>query len=203
MNSPTHTLMAMAVFSKSGHPKRNLAVLIGSIIPDAFIYVAWIWLTFIKGESQSRIWDEIYFEEPMQLLASFFNSIPIYTALALIGYVMWRAKDRAGMGAYLLMFFALAALLHIAFDFPVHNHDAYAHFWPIHDWRFISPFSYYEQDHHSGIVSLVELLLVLGSITILWRRFPKRWIRGLLLFFAALYILAQLAFRLAPLFISS
>jgi len=97
--------MAMAVFSKSGHPKRNLAVLIGSIIPDAFIYVAWIWLTFIKGESQSRIWDEIYFEEPMQLLASFFNSIPIYTALALIGYVMWRAKDRAGMGAYLLMFF--------------------------------------------------------------------------------------------------
>jgi len=87
--------------------------------------------------------------------------------------------------------------------FPVHNHDAYAHFWPIHDWRFISPLSYYEQDHHSGIVSLVELFLVLGSITILWRRFPKRWIRGLLLFFAALYILAQIAFRLAPLLISS
>jgi len=186
MNSPTHTLLAMAAFSKQGDKRRNWAVFIGSIIPDLFIYVAWVWLTFVKGESRSRIWDEIYFEEPMQLVASVFNSVPIYIALALTGYIF-----RAKIWGKLLMFFAFAALLHIAFDFPVHNHDAYAHFWPFTDWRFISPFSYYEVEHHAGVVSLVEAVLGLSAIWILWQRFPKRWVKIVLGFFGLLYVVGQ------------
>ena len=198
MNSPTHTLMAMAAFSKKGQPLRNWAVFIGSLIPDAFIYFAWVWLTFIKGESQRRIWDEIYFQAPMQLTASIFNSVPLYALLGFIGYVMWRAKDRWAPYALLLLVFALAALLHITFDFPVHNHDAYAHFWPISEWRFISPLSYYEREHHAGFVGVVGCLLALGAIYVLWKRFPAKWVRRVLILFGSLYLLLQLAFWLGP-----
>jgi len=187
MNSPTHTLLAMAAFAKKGERRRNWAVFIGSVIPDAFIYIGWVWLTFVKGESQRRIWDEIYFDAPMQLVASIFNSLPLYAGLAWAGY-MFRAK----IWGKLLMFFALAALLHIAFDFPVHNHDAYAHFWPISAWRFISPFSYYETEHHSAVVSVIEALMAFGAIAILWRRFPRLWVKAVLSLLAVCYVLMQL-----------
>lgn len=193
MNSPTHTLLALAVLSKNGLPARNRAIFLGSLIPDAFIYIGWVWLTFIRKEPQERIWNEIYFDAPMQLVASIFNSVPIYAALALAGYFL--IKSRWGL---MLSFFALAALLHIATDFPVHNHDAYAHFWPLSDWRFISPFSYYEQDHHGRLVSLIETVIALICIAVLWRRFPKRWVRFVLGFFALLYIALQILIRLAP-----
>lgn len=162
----------------------------GSLIPDAFIYVCWVWLTFVKGESQRRIWDEIYFDAPMQLTASIFNSVPLYIGLATLGYIF-----RKALWAKVVMFFALAALIHIAFDFPVHSDDAYAHFWPISDWRFFSPFSYWDPHHHSHIVSVVEALTGLGAIFILWKRFPKKWVQVTLLILGMLYA-AMVIFRL-------
>ena len=179
--------MALAALSKKGHSKRNWAVFIGSIIPDAFIYVCWTWLTFVKNEPQNRIWSEIYFEPPMQLTASLFNSIPIYIGLALLGW-----SFRAKLWAKGLMFFAVAALIHIAFDFPVHNDDAYAHFWPFSDWKFISPISYWDPHHHSGIVSIIESIIAIGAITILWLRFPQKWaqltLAGLGMLYASLIV---------------
>ena len=144
MNSPTHCLVAMALLSRKDDTPRNWAVLAGSVIPDAFIYLGWSWLTFVAGESQERIWNEIYFDAPMQLVASIFNSIPLYIGLALIG---WTA--RAQRWGLFLMVGALAALSHIALDFPVHNHDAMRISGPVTDWRFISPLSYWEADHHA------------------------------------------------------
>lgn len=175
MMSQTHTLIALAALSKKGDTKRNWAVFIGSIIPDAFIYVCWTWLTFIKGESQDRIWNEIYFAPPMQLTASIFNPVLIYAALAMLGWVY-----RKALWAKLLMFFALAALIHIAFDAPVHNDDAYAYFWPVSDWKYISPLSYWDVDHHAGWVSIIEAFIGIGAIAILWQRFSKRWVQILL-----------------------
>ena len=168
MQSPTHTLLALALLSKKGDKKRNWAVFLGSIIPDAAIYIWAPYQRFVNGESWQKIWRELYFQEPMQNLIAYFNSIPIYGALAVIGYVM-----RAKTWGKVLLFFALAALTHMATDLPVHNHDAYRHFWPLSDWRFISPFSYYERDHHAGVVSLIEAAIAVISMVVLWRRFPK------------------------------
>ncbi len=193
MNSPTHSLIALAVLSKKDDTKRNWWVFAGSLIPDAFIYVCWVWLTFAKGESQARIWDDIYFDAPMQLTASLFNSIPIYFGLAAIGF--WQ---RTKIWGKLLLVFALAALIHIAFDFPVHGHDAYAHFWPFTDWKFHSPFSYWEVDHHARWVSLIEAVIGLTAIYILWQRFPRVWVRGLLGGLVMLYLIGQVMMQLAP-----
>lgn len=183
----------MALLSKRGHSKRNWAVFMGSVIPDIAIYLWYPYQSFIKGESGRRIWNELYFEPPMQNLIALFNSIPIYAVMFLIGFF---ARGRL-WGKCLLMF-ALAALIHMATDLPVHAHDAYRHFWPLSDWRFFSPFSYYEADHHAGWVSLIEAVIALTSIFVLWRRFPKRWVKTLLGVLAVLYIALQVVMRLAP-----
>ena len=142
------------------------------VYPWVSIYVCWVWLTFIRGEPQQKIWDEIYFNPPMQLTAAIFNSVPIYATLAFIG-----ALYRKTVWGLLLLFFALAALIHIALDFPVHGHDAYAHFWPITDWKFHSPISYWEVDHHANWVGLIEVFFCLGAIYVLWNRFAQLWVR--------------------------
>jgi hypothetical protein len=197
MNSPTHSLLALALLSKRGRTRRNWAVFIGSILPDLAIYLWTPYQMFIKGESQRRIWDELYFEPPMQTLIALFNSIPIYAALAAFGF--WAQKTASGKTwGRVMLFFALAALIHMATDLPVHGHDAYRHFWPLSDWRFFSPLSYWEADHHAGWVSLIEAALALGAIFVLWRRFPKLWARLTLGTLAALYVALQVVMRLAP-----
>ncbi len=193
MNSPTHALIALALLSRNDKPLQNRAVFIGSLIPDAFIYICWAWLTFVGKQPQSKIWNEIYFDAPMQLTASVFNSVPLYASLALAAYFFIKSKWKIPM-----ICFALAALIHIAFDFPVHNHDAYAHFWPFSDWKFYSPLSYYEADHHAAWVSLFEMAIALISIIVLWRRFPKTWVKIILGSFAALYFAVQVMIRVAP-----
>lgn len=139
------------------------------------------------------MWRVLYFEPPMQNLIAWFNSIPIYGALAAIGY-MARGKT----WGKLMLFFALAALIHMATDLPVHAEDAYRHFWPISDWRFISPLSYWDGDHHSGWVSRAEGLLALGCIAVLWKRFPWRYVKALLSLLVVFYLLILLAPILIP-----
>ena len=129
----------------------------------------------------------------MQLTASLFNSIPIYLMLAVIGF--WQ---KAKIWGALLLIFALAALIHIAFDFPVHGHDAYAHFWPLTEWKFHSPFSYWEAHLHGRWVSLIEAIIAMIAIGILWRRFDKIWVRIVLGLLALLYIALQMRMQLAP-----
>ena len=192
MNSPTHSLLALALLSKAGDSRRNWAVFIGSIVPDIIIYIWAPYQSWIKGESGQHIWNELYFQAPMQNLIAYFNSIPIYAVLAIAGYLA-----RRHIWGKFMLFFALAALIHMATDIPVHGHDAYRHFWPLSDWRFHSPFSYYEADLHARWVNLVEALLGLIAIALLWLRFPKLWVRIMLSALAAIYILVQIFLWLA------
>ena len=189
MNSPTHSLIALAALAKQGQSRRNWAVFLGALIPDAVIYLWAPYQAFIKQESWPEIWNTLYFEPPMQNLIAYVNSVPIYGALGIAGYL-----GRGKLWGQLCLVFSLAALLHIAFDLPVHNHDAYRHFWPLSDWRFYSPLSYYETAHHARWVSLVEAGIAAVCIVVLWRRFAQRWVKVVLSALALLYVLVQFVF---------
>jgi len=188
MNSPTHSLIALTVLSKKEDTTRNWAIFLGSIIPDAVIYLWAPYQAFIRHRSWPDIWNTLYFEAPMQNLIAYVNSIPIYALLATVGFVF-----RVRLWGKLCLFFSLAALLHIAFDLPVHNHDAYRHFWPLSDWRFYSPLSYYETTHHARWVSLAEAAIAGFCIVVLWRRFAQRWVKLVLTVLAFAYISIQFA----------
>ncbi len=198
MNSPTHTLLALALLSKKGEAKRNWAVLVGSVIPDLVIYLWAPYQSLVNGVSGQDMWGELYFQAPMQNLIAYFNSIPIYFSLALLGWVM-----RAKLWGQILLFFALAALIHMMTDLPVHADDAYRHFWPLTDWRFHSPISYWDIDYHSKWVSAIEAVVGLICIVVLWRRFPKLWVKAILGLLAIFYLLLPLAMMIAQIHIPS
>lgn len=198
MNSPTHALVALALLSKREAPKRNWAIFAGAALPDLAIFLWAPYQRFVNGVSGEEMWRELYFAPPMQNLIAYFNSIPIYGALALAGYV-WRKT----VWGQLLLVFALAALIHMALDLPVHAHDAYRHFWPFSEWRFDSPLSYYERDHHGRRVALAEAMIGFTCIAVLWRRFPKLWVKIALGLCALFYVGLTLAMQLAAINIAS
>lgn len=192
MNTPTHALIALAAFSKSGDRPRNLWVLAGALIPDLAIFLWAPWQRWGLGRDWGTIWDQHYFEGPMQTLIALFNSVPIYAAIFALAW--WQRRTRWGVW---VMVFSLAALLHIGLDAPVHGHDAYQHFWPLSDWRFYSPVSYWEVDLHARWIALIEAAIVLISATVLWRRFPKLINKIILAILVALTLLGALALQLA------
>lgn len=202
MNTPTHTLLALALLSekahplsKNGHRKRNLAVFFGSLIPDLAIFVWAPYQRLVNGISGDVLWNKLYFLPPMQNLIAWFNSVPIYAALALIGFITFSKT-----WGKLLFFFALAALIHMATDFPIHADDAYRHFWPLSDWRFVSPLSYWDNNHHAPWIRLIEAGVAGICIAVLWYRFPKRWVK-ITLFLLSLFYGLLVTFSIFPMII--
>ena len=191
MNTPTHLLIGAAVLARKGDDKgarwRNWAILAGALLPDAAIFILFGWARIVQGASEQELWSKIYWSAPWQSLMAIFNSAPLYTAVVLIG-VAARQTWLALIG--------LAALLHLAFDLPFHHDDAHAHFWPFTDWRFRSPLSYWDDNHHGDWVSLAEIALSIGLIWFLWQRFEVRTVRIALVVALASYVAVPLYFNL-------
>lgn len=184
MITSTHALLSLAVLSKRGEKAKNWSVLAGALIPDLAIFLWAPYQKFINGVSGEEMWRVLYFEPPMQNLIAWFNSIPIYAALAAIGFAA-----RGKTWGSLMLAFALAALIHIATDMPVHAADAYRHFWPLSDWRFYSPFSYWDHNHHANWVGKFDIAIALISAAVLWARFPRRPVKITLSIISAFYML--------------
>ena len=174
MNTTTHALIGLALLGRRGRPIRNRWVLFGSLLPDIAIFIWGAWHMLVLRTDPELLWGTLYFEPFMQGVIAPINSIPVFVALAAIG--AWQRRRRWGM---LLLLASLAALIHIAFDLPVHSEDAYRHFWPLSDWRYNSPLSYWNSEDNARLVVGVEALIAALCGVVLWRRFPHRWKRVL------------------------
>ncbi|MEM6381749.1 MAG: cobalamin biosynthesis protein CobQ [Pseudomonadota bacterium] len=192
MNTQTHFLVAAALFARPNAPRRNIAWAVGAFLPDLAIFGLFAW-ALVTGTPQNELWSRIYFSEPMLTLTAIANSAPLYVAIALLGW-FW-AQARAGKSVDTLpalTVLGLAALSHLAGDLPVHVDDAHPHFWPLTDWRFRSPISYWDGNHYGREFSLFEALLGIGLAVFLWRRFASIWFRALLALCIAAYLIVPL-----------
>ncbi|MEO9968703.1 MAG: cobalamin biosynthesis protein CobQ, partial [Hyphomonadaceae bacterium] len=150
MMTQTHLLIAAALLNRPGHKKRNIAVLTGALIPDAAIYLLFVY-GMITGIPQQTLWRETYWLDSWQYWVTAGNSLPLYLALLIAALFIAAPKDGRPRWQSLPALFAIAAITHLAGDFPVHSDDAHIHFWPFTEWRFNSPVSYWDRDHHAGI----------------------------------------------------
>jgi hypothetical protein len=153
MNTPAHVAASLFLWRKEPGWSGAAAVTIGAIIPDAPMFGFYAYQK-LSGQSENEIWTHLYFDEQWQLLFDFFNSIPIFLALIAVFYI-------AGFrwGALL----AGSALLHLFCDFPLHHDDAHRHFLPFISWRFESPVSYWDPNHHGRMVMWLELGLATAA----------------------------------------
>ncbi len=203
MNTQTHILLAATLLAKPGRPVRNAAVITGGLVPDLSIFVMWV-SAKLAETPEALIWRDLYWQPEWQSAAAVTNSLPLYLALAIAA---------VGLGARLnplappadappdpfdmsrgfdwrvaILAFALAAIVHVATDFPVHVFDGHPAFWPFSAWIFQSPVSYWDPRYFGDYVSFIELALAATLIAILWRRFSSPAIRSALVLVAVSYV---------------
>ncbi|WP_339947097.1 cobalamin biosynthesis protein CobQ [uncultured Albimonas sp.] len=182
MNTPAHLIFAAAAFARpaaagpegAAARRRNLAALAGGLAPDLALFLLVAWARWGLGHDLHQVFREDYVSPLWQGIFRIDNSIPLWAALGAAG----------------LAIFAGAALLHLAFDLPLHHSDARPHFWPLSDWVFRSPLSYWNPARHGTAVALAEGAACLALGALLWRRFRGAWVRAA--------IVAALAVEAAP-----
>ncbi|WP_375254951.1 cobalamin biosynthesis protein CobQ [Yoonia sp.] len=172
MNTPAHLIFGMTAFGKAEKPAITGAALAGSLIPDLSLYFLAGWHLFVLGTLPEIVFGQLYFSDAWQSLFRIDNSI-----------ILWGIAF--GLGAMLRAPVAIAlcsaALLHLGFDFLLHNDDGRAHFWPRTNWIFQSPVSYWDPEHYGNIVRSIETALVIFFCGALWRRHVGRLMRALVL----------------------
>lgn len=164
MNTPAHIMMGVALCARRDVRYSGPAAAFGSLLPDLSLYLLAGVSLFVLNIPAQVVFGELYFSPTWQAIFAVDNSF-IFWGAALIGALL---KNRP-----LVVAFASAGLLHLVFDFPLHHDDARRHFWPISDWRFESPFSYWDSAHHAGMVAPVGLLIVLISAIVILRRWQS------------------------------
>ena len=180
MNTPAHLIFGLAAFGKPGMPLVILAALLGALLPDLSLYLLAGFELFIRGTDPNIVFGEMYFSDTWQTVFAIDNSFIVWGVVLGIGLMLRSAP---------LVALAGAALLHIAFDFPLHNDDGRAHFWPLSDWVFASPVSYWDRDHYAGIVAPIEMVVSLALCIWCFTRFTSWQMRALIVGLAVMELL--------------
>lgn len=184
MNTPAHLILGAAAFARPGSDRVTAAALAGGLLPDLSLYLLAGWHLLVLGTPGQVVFRDLYYSDGWQAIFGVDNSFVLW-GLALAMAFWARAPWAVALTG--------AALLHLAFDFPFHTHDARMHFWPITDWKFHSPVSYWDGGRGGDVFGTIEAAVVLVLAVWLIRRFrasPWKWV------FAGIALL-----QLAPFFI--
>ena len=150
MNTSTHLLISAAALGPHTKWRHMGPILLGAVLPDALMFVFYGWQKLI-GTPEQEIWNTEYFKPFWQDVFDVANSIPIALVLLLIGL-----KQKTQW----LIWLSASMLLHIALDLPLHHDDGHRHFWPLSNWRFSSPVSYWDPNHYGSYVLIIEAFLM-------------------------------------------
>jgi hypothetical protein len=162
MNTPAHLIFGAAMFARPNNPKVTAAAIAGGVMPDLSLYLLAGWSLFIVQNDPGYVFDVQYFSTQWQNIFAVDNSFVVWFGIFALGIILARKW---------LWVFAASGLIHLFFDFMLHNDDARRHFWPLSDWVFVSPFSYWDVDHHGAIIGGLEVTAVFVMAVVILRRF--------------------------------
>ncbi len=168
MNTQAHLLIGAALLGRRNMPVRNAAAVAGSLFPDLSMFVMVAWQGWVVGRTGQQIFREDYYSPFWQEVFAISNSLVLFAVLAAVG--AWLRRPW-------LLVFALAALLHVLSDVPLHVDDGHPPFWPFSDWIFESPWSYWDKRYGAGVVAPVEFALASAAAVWLFLRHRNWWLR--------------------------
>lgn len=188
MITPSHIIYSWAAAksldTKLGVDKvRITGALIGGFLPDIPAYLFFFYTTFIMQASQQKIWGDLYFSSGWSPFITLSHSFILWPLLLLLSY-FWGKK--------LVFWIASSALLHIIMDFTVHHDDAYRHFYPLTNWRFESPLSYWDPAYYGNIVGSVDTIVVLLLLIYIIKQTDSINLQRLIVGVGIIYILLTL-----------
>ena len=187
MNTPSHYIINLALLGQTIAPKQNVAITIGAILPDIPIFLFYMIARYIYQLPPAKIWSEAYYEPLNQNIVALFHSIPLAAIGAVIcWYFNWQFA----------MVLCLSAICHSLLDLPVHHDDAHRHFFPFSNYRFISPFSYWDVSHYARYVAGIEVLLVLVANPLAMSLLKSSVSKGLVILIDIVYVYGYVRFYL-------
>jgi membrane-bound metal-dependent hydrolase YbcI (DUF457 family) len=207
MNTQTHMLMGAALFGRP-MPRLAWAAVAGGIAPDVPMYLIVAGLRMV-GYPMREIFERLYWENWWQIANAIGHSFVLWGGLVAVSLALlprpwsdrFAAQSSSASGRHdpappagrltrsapLLFAVSASALLHSAIDFLVHRDDAHMQFWPLTEWRFRSPLSYWDPAHGGTWFGLFEAALGILLIVVLFRRYRSRRLRALLALALVLY----------------
>ena len=168
MNTPVHLIIGAAAFGKPGARIVTWAALAGSLLPDMSLFLMAGVSLFLLDIPAREVFGELYFSDAWQQVFAIDNSIVLWGIAC--GLAIWRKIPW-------LIALCSAVLLHLVADFLLHNSDARMQLWPLTDWKFFSPVSYWESARGGNIVGVVELIATAVLGVYLLRVLRDLWLR--------------------------
>lgn len=168
MNTPAHLILGAALFARPGRPALLAAALCGAALPDLSVFVMVGWEHLAMARPLELVFGYDYRDPFWQGIFAVDNSIPLWALGLLLGLLARRPVAAAFFGA---------GLLHVICDLPLHNEDARRHFWPLSDWIYRAPLSYWDPARHALWVAPAELALALAAGAALWSKLRGRGAR--------------------------
>jgi hypothetical protein len=180
MNTPAHIVVNLLCLGRRDRAIVLAPVAIGAVLPDAPMFVFYFVEKIIRGTPEFIIWRQAYYQPHWQNFIDLFNSLP----LMLVGLLLavW-----AGSQVGVLLFSSM--VLHVAGDLPLHHDDGHRHFFPLSNWRFESPISYWDANHYGDIVSVLEIIVVIIGSIFLFRQYRSIGARFGIAIIGLLYLL--------------
>ena len=168
MNTPAHLIVGTALFAREDRRGTYISSLAGAAAPDVSLYVMVAVSIWGMGIPPQTVFREYYYSDAWQSVFAVDNSFVLWGLL--LGLGLWQGWTR-------VMAFSGAGLAHLALDFPLHTHDARQHFWPVTNWVFESPFSYWDHSAHAGVIGPLELGISVVLAFVLFQNFRSLRVR--------------------------
>jgi hypothetical protein len=178
MNTPAHAVLNLVLLGATKEPRRAAPVLAGAVVPDLPMVVLYAYER-LRGMPEAWIWRTAYYDPRWQMGIDALHSFPLI--LALLGAALFLGWPR-------VVLLGASMMLHATVDFFLHHDDAHRHLFPLLDWRFASPVSYWDPRYFGNVTAPLEAIGVVAACVLVARTTQSTPLRCLVAAIALLYV---------------
>jgi hypothetical protein len=189
MNSQTHILLGAALLG-GRIPKRAFAAALGGLVPDIPMF-AIVGALKLFGLNDMLIFGVLYWQPWWQITNAISHSFLLWGG-GVAAAILWRERKSLSAAAIdgwsLIVAFFASGILHVFIDFLCHREDAHMSFWPVSNWKFVSPVSYWDAQYYGTVFGIFETVIGIACAIVIFRQFSNRAVRIGLVALVALYV---------------